>query len=140
MQMIIDHHQYHCCSIYKIFVNIFTLRFAFLSYFQNHNPLINIETEIMIKVTPDCLQLLCKHSSSPKKYLRVTPGWSFWSITDNVDESRWCWIHSAAAGGMNPADPSSGKSDRWGWNGWRYSVGKGGWKEGDITVECVYKA
>ena len=127
------------CSYLTICTCMFTFRFSFVSYLQNHDPLTNIETQIMMKVTSVCLQLLCKHSwLGSKKYLRVTPGGSSWLIHYTVDGRYRGWIQSASAGGVSPADPSSGKSDRLGWNGWRYW--DGGWKNGDITVDCVYKA
>ena len=88
-----------------------------------------------MKVTLDCLQLL-QHSSGSKIYLGVATSRSTWRIGSTVDENRG-WIISGAAGGVNPADPSSGKSVKWGLNGWRYW--DDGWKEGDITVESVYK-
>ena len=94
----------------------------------------------MMNVTSECLQLLCKHSwLGSKRFLRVGTDWTCWMIHDTIDGSRG-WLQSPAAGGVNPANPSSGKSDRWGRNGWQYWDGrKIGWRNGDITVECVYK-
>ena len=121
------------CSYLTICTCMFTFRFSFVSYLQNHDPLTNIETQVMMKVTSVCLQLLC---NGYRRYLRVR--WSEWGITDTV-KGTGGWICSAAAGGVNPADPSSGKSDRLGWNGWQFWDGSNGWKNGDITVKCVYK-
>ena len=68
------------------------------------------------------------------RFLLVREGETTWTIRSSTTATG-AWIQSGRATN-SPSSPEAGPSVRLGVTRWRYADGKGGWKEGDISVTC----
>ena len=72
-------------------------------------------------------------NSQVERYLLVKEGNTVWYIQSSTNTTR-AYISSGRATN-SPTAPEAGSNLRFGVTKWRYS--DSGWKEGDITVECI---
>ena len=71
-------------------------------------------------------------------FLLVANQWSGWSIRTSTTATEPFITNGRATN--SPTSPQAEASVRFGWteHGWAYSDGKGGWKEDDISVTCLW--
>ena len=71
-------------------------------------------------------------------FLLVANQWSGWSIRSSTTATEPFITNGRATN--SPTSPQAEASVRFGWteHGWAYSDGKGGWKEDDISVTCLW--
>ena len=74
-------------------------------------------------------------SRRESRFLLVGEGYSAWTIRrESVTSPSGAIISGRATN--SPSSPEAGPSVSMELTSWRYADGKGGWKEGDISVTC----
>ena len=82
------------------------------------------------------LQVLQNTSSKEERYLTVATGKTAWGIRSTIDGES-CFIFSGSAGGLCPADPTTGINKRLGQTSWQYvDAQKDEWVNGNIKLSC----
>ena len=82
------------------------------------------------------LQVLQNTSSKEERYLTVSTGGTAWRIRSTID-GKGGFIQSGSAGGLCPADPTTGINRRNGRTSWIYGdAEKGEWVNGNIKLSC----
>ena len=82
------------------------------------------------------LQVLQNTSSKEERYLTVCTGKTGWAIRPTID-GKASFISSGSAGGLCPADPTTGINKMRGSTSWMYGdVGKDEWVNGNIKLSC----
>ena len=81
------------------------------------------------------LQVLQNTSSKEERYLTVSTGGTNWAIRPTID-GKGGFIQSGSAGGLCPADPTTGINKRVGYTSWMYGLGDSKWYNGNIKLSC----
>ena len=80
------------------------------------------------------LQVLQNTSSKKERYLTVNTGSTAWMIGSTID-GKGGFIQSGSAGGLCPADPTTGINNRLGQTSWMYCC-EDKWVNGNIKLSC----
>ena len=82
------------------------------------------------------LQVLQNTSSKEERYLTVNTGMTTWRISPTID-GKGAFIQSCSAGGLCPADPTTGINKRLGGTSWMYTLCEDELFNGNINLSCL---